>query len=65
MDAYGQVGTEFAVNQSVATCASSTCLAVSSAPFISFTNNAMPIIEVSCAKEITCGKHAKVSMDDE
>lgn len=55
--AQGQVGTVFAVNQSVSSCASATCLAVSAASFISFSDGTSPssaVEQVSAGELHTC-----------
>lgn len=49
----GQVGTNFSVYPSVATGAA-TCLPVSSAPFISFSDNSVKIVQLSTGREHTC-----------
>lgn len=50
----GQLGTVYAQVQAIAYCLSASCVSVSSASFISFSDNTVPIKNVSCADENTC-----------
>lgn len=51
----GQLGTVYLNVQSLATCGSSTCLPVSSAGFIGFSNDHIKITSISAGSAHTCG----------
>ncbi len=54
----GQVGTDWWSYEAVATCAG-TCLAVSSAGFVSFSDNVIPVVSVSTGEAHSCGNLRK------
>ncbi len=55
-NASGQLGTVYATTRAIASCTVGTCLPVSSAGFIVFSNANMPVLEVSAGDTHTCGK---------